>query len=382
MPDTARLDWRRFPGSGLSRLALATAAARKAELRHAVRVCVAVGLTFALTSAMGIQGFWAVFTAVIVVQASTGATLSAVRDRLIGTLLGGVVGAAVSFVHVAELWQKSAVLAVTVAVLTFAAAIRSQLKVAPITAAIVILGVTPGLTPVQGALLRMIEVVLGSIIGVGAAVLVFPAPARRTALERASRTMVVLRDLLAQLERRLAGEQNREDISQSHLQIRGALAGIEDVMTQAATERATRLGQGAPEPVLRTLWRLRNDTVIVDRTLREPLPPQVAGRLTPAAGAMLAAAERYLSRCAEALLVDEAVEDADLVAAHEAFENDVEAFRAAKVTGDLDFDDASRVFGLVFALQNLFANLIDLGDRIDELAVRQPRAPWAPLGWA
>jgi uncharacterized membrane protein YccC len=382
MPDSGRIDWRRFPGSGLSRLALTAAGARQAEVRHAVRVCVAVGLTFALTTAIGMQGFWAVFTAVIVVQASTGATLSAVRDRLIGTLLGGLVGAAASSLHVAELWEKSAVLAVTVAVLTFAAAVRPSLKVAPITAAIVILGVTPGLTPLQGALLRMFEVVLGSMIGVGAAILVFPAPARRTALERASRTMIVLRDLLGQLERRLAGEQNREEVYQSHLQIRGALAGIEDVMTQAATERATRLGAGAPEAVLRTLWRLRNDTVIVDRTLREPLPSQVSDRLTPAAAAMLAAAERYLSRCSDALPADQLVDDADLIAAHERFEGEIEAFRAAKLTDALDFDDASRVFGLIFALQNLFANLIDLGDRIDELAVVQPKAPWAPLGWA
>jgi uncharacterized membrane protein YccC len=382
MDDAGRIDWRRFPGSGLSRRALAAATARKAELRHAVRVCVAVGLTFALTSVMGIQGFWAVFTAVIVVQTSTGATLSAVRDRLVGTLLGGLVGAAVASFHVAELWQKSAILAGTVAVLTFAAAIRPSLKVAPITAAIVLLGVTPGLSPLQGALLRMFEVVLGSLVGVGAAVLIFPAPARRTAIERASRTMIVLRELLSQLEGRLAGEQNREDIFQSHLQIRGALAGIEEVMTQAATEAATRLGESAPEAVLRTLWRLRNDTVIIDRTLREPLPSQVSDRMTPSAAAMLAAAERYLARCSEAIVSGGRIDDSDLTAAHEAFEREIEAFRAARLTGDLSFDDASRVFGLIFALQSLFANLIDLGDRIDELATDQRKAPWAPLGFS
>jgi len=381
MPDSQRFDWRRFPGSGLSRRALAAAGARRAELLHAVRVLVAVASTFALTSIMGVQGFWAVFTAVIVVQASTGATLSAVRERLVGTLLGGLVGAAASSLHATELWARSGVLAVTVAVLTFAVAIRPQLKVAPITAAIVILGVTPGLSPLEGAMLRMFEVVLGSIVGVAAALLVFPAPARRAALERAARTMLVLRQLLAQLERRLAGEQNREEVYQSHLEIRGALAGIEDVVTEAATEQATRLGEQAPETVLRTLWRVRNDTVIIDRALREPLPDGVAGRMNPAAQAMLVAAERHLAQCGAALVAGRAVDDAELVSAHEAFEREVEAFRAAKLTGALDFDDAARVFGLIFGLQNLFVNLTDLGDRVDE-AAPQPKAPWAPLGWA
>ncbi len=381
MPDTGRIDWRRFPGSALSRRALSVAGARQAELRHAVRVLVAVAATFALTTAMGIQGFWAVFTAVIVVQASTGATISAVRDRLIGTLLGGLVGAAASSIPAADLWARSGVLAVTVAVLTFAVALRPSLKAAPITAAIVLLGVTPGISPLQGALLRVVEVILGSAVGVGAALLVFPAPARRTALERASRTMLVLRDLLGQLERRLAGEQNREEVYESHLQIRGALKGVEDVVTEAATEQATHLGEQAPEAVLRTLWRIRNDTVIVDRALRESLPESVADQITSAAAGMLAASERHLTRCAEAIAAGKTVDDAELVAGHEAFERRIEAFRAAKLTGALDFDDAARVFGLIFGLQSLFVNLTDLGDRIDE-AAPQPRAPWAPLGWA
>ena len=68
------------------------------------------------------------------------------------------------------------------------------------------------------------------------------------------------------------------------------------MVTEAATEQATRLGEQAPEAVLRTLWRLRNDTVIIDRALREPLPPEVSAPLTPAAAGMLAAAERYLAR--------------------------------------------------------------------------------------
>ena len=43
--------------------------------------------------------------------------------------------------------------------------------------------------------------------------------------------------------------------------------------------------------------------------------------------------------------------------------------------------DAIRPFVDYLMLCYLFANLIDLGDRIDEL-VPQPKAPWAPLGWA
>ena len=67
MPEAAPSDWRRFVGLELSRSALAKAAARKTELRHAVRVSAAVVAAYALATLLRLpQGYWAVFTAVIV----------------------------------------------------------------------------------------------------------------------------------------------------------------------------------------------------------------------------------------------------------------------------------------------------------------------------
>ena len=50
MPETAPGDWRRFAGVGLSQKALKAAAARKTEIRHAIRVSAAVGAAFALAT--------------------------------------------------------------------------------------------------------------------------------------------------------------------------------------------------------------------------------------------------------------------------------------------------------------------------------------------
>jgi uncharacterized membrane protein YccC len=383
MAEAETRGWRRFPGSRFSTRAFQAAASRRAEFRHAARVCVAVAATFALTSLLHMQGFWAVFTAVIVVQASTGATLGAVRDRMIGTVLGGFVGALASFVPVTELWQRSGLLALTVAVLSFAAAVRPSLKVAPITAAIVMLGGATHLSPVHGAILRTVEVLLGSIVGVAAALLIFPQPARRAALERAARVMLVLKALLADLEGGLSGQTDRDAVQRSHVQIRSALAGIETVMTEATREQTARLGEAAPTAVLRTLWRVRNDTVLIDRALRAPLPENLAGELDTVTANMLRTAEAYLGACAEAATARSPLphSDAELTAAHDRFEDEIEALRRQRFTSALSFDDAARVFGLIFAVQTLFANLIDLGERVDEARVRQARPSWSPLGW-
>src|SRR3954469_864313 len=92
-PRDSQGDWRRFVGLELSRAALAKAATRKTELRHAVRVSAAVVAAYALATLLRLpQGYWAVFTAVIIVQGSLGATITASIERFMGTVVGALVG--------------------------------------------------------------------------------------------------------------------------------------------------------------------------------------------------------------------------------------------------------------------------------------------------
>ena len=58
-------------------------------MRLAVRVAVAGLAAFVLAEALGLtQSYWAVITAVIVIQQSVGGSLKAALDRLAGTLAG------------------------------------------------------------------------------------------------------------------------------------------------------------------------------------------------------------------------------------------------------------------------------------------------------
>jgi uncharacterized membrane protein YccC len=66
-------------------------------LRHALRVGVAAGLAAALTSAMGLKrGYWVTLTVVIVLQPYTGATLVKALQRVLGTVLGGLIAAGIA----------------------------------------------------------------------------------------------------------------------------------------------------------------------------------------------------------------------------------------------------------------------------------------------
>ena len=83
-----------------------------------------------------------------------------------------------------------------------------------------------------------------------------------------------------------------------HRRMRAALAKLEVFADEARRERASLLsGEDDPEPVLRTIRRLRHDLVMVDRATRGALPDSVAGPLMPALGDLVGRAGS--TRCAD-----------------------------------------------------------------------------------
>jgi uncharacterized membrane protein YccC len=142
---------------------------RRVQLGFALRLTVAAMLSLAVAQSAGLGlPLWAVLTAVVVTQASVGASLRATIDYLIGTLGGAVYGGiiAVLFPHASE-WKPLALLAIAVTPLALIAAIRPSLRVAPITAIIVLL--VPAFTqavPLASAIDRVLEVAVGGHRGV------------------------------------------------------------------------------------------------------------------------------------------------------------------------------------------------------------------------
>ena len=170
------------------------------EVVQALRMTASSLAAFGLASAFGLpQGFWAVITALIVVQGNVGGSLKAAFDRFAGSVCGAVYGGAVAFaIPQPRALSRAVALVVAVAPLSVLAASSAGFRVAPITAIIVLLG-TAGATlgPLGFALDRILEVGLGCAVGLLASVLVVPARASRSLLDAAAR---VTRLLAQQLE--------------------------------------------------------------------------------------------------------------------------------------------------------------------------------------
>ncbi|WP_178131022.1 FUSC family protein [Reyranella sp. CPCC 100927] len=364
--DKAETPWR-WPGAWMAR--------RQAELRLAIRITVAGVVAFAVAHLLGLpQGYWAVFTAVIVMQTSVGGSLKAAMDQLLGALAGGAYGAAVaSVIPHTQIAAVGVALAVALAPLALLAALRVSFRVAPITAIIVLLGSTSLHTsPIEAALERALEVALGGIVGIVVSLLVMPARAHGVLAAAAARTLERLASLLRTLLAGLTEKADQTEIQQQLDGIRTALSQVEAALEEARRERRSHLtDEPDPEPFLRTLLRLRHDLVMIRRTATEPMPASVAVRLAPALAHASATASSFMTGAAEALAARAKPPSLDDVnAAFGQYTTDLVAMRDEGLIRALPVEAVGRLYAFSFALEQLRQNFKDMAGRTEESARR------------
>jgi uncharacterized membrane protein YccC len=279
---------------------------RRTEIRLSVRITVAGLASFALAHAFNLpQGYWAVFTAVLVVQASVGGSLKFAVDRLIGTLGGAVFGAVTAIlVPHDDVLMLGVTLAVALAPLALLSALNPSFRVAPITAVILLLG-SSGATegPVLAAVLRTLEVSLGGLVGMAVSLLVLPARAHWLMGDAAGRTLVRLADLLEALIDALSAPSDAGLILARQDAARKSIAALETISDEAARERRNYLSDDAdPEPVTRTLRRVRHDLILIGRVAAEPLPEAQTPPLKDSLAAFKTATAAFLRNLGNAFM--------------------------------------------------------------------------------
>ncbi|WP_246154619.1 FUSC family protein [Methylobacterium oryzihabitans] len=342
------------------------------KLVQALRMTVASLATYGLGEAFGLpQAYWAVITAIIVTQSSLGSSLKAAFDRFLGSVLGAAYGGLVTFVvpHHGG-WTSALALSLAVAPLAVAAAASAGFRIAPITAVIVLLGTTGAtLGPLAFALDRLLEVGLGCAVGLLVSLVVAPARATRALVAQAGRTAELLADQLAALAT-LEAEESVEALALP-LATRRSLARLEALVAEADRERRSRLAVLAdPDPLLRTLLRLRHDIVMLRRTVREAGTDVMRAHVAaPWAAAASAGAER-LRAIAAALAGGRAAapESRDLTEAVSAYRGAIDEMHRSHRTDALTTDGIGRIFWIAFSLDQLRRNLDDLAERAGDMA--------------
>jgi uncharacterized membrane protein YccC len=148
---------------------------RRRLLTHAAKTALAAALSWWIAMHLGMRdGYWGAISSIIVLQSNFGATVSASRDRVFGTLIGAALGFSCSLFGVLP-WNF--ILAVLAAmILCGLLGLRNSSRLAGVTISIVML-VNSG-SHWTLALHRVIEVFLGIFVALVITTLVFPDRAR------------------------------------------------------------------------------------------------------------------------------------------------------------------------------------------------------------
>ncbi|HZV21336.1 MAG TPA: FUSC family protein [Hyphomicrobiales bacterium] len=351
------------------------------KLQFALRMTLAALLSYGLGEALGLaQTYWAALSAVIVIQGSVGGSLRAGINRFFGTLGGAAWGAviAVAIVHNNATTLAIALLA-AIAPLGLLTAFRPDFRVAPPTAIIVLMsGSLQTADPLLSALSRVLEITLGSAVAIVVALFVLPAHAHGLLARAAASALSTMADLVLLLKAAPSTGLTADGLSRVQSRMRSEIAQAEARAEEATLERANRLSDGPdPEPLSRTLRRLRHDLAILTRALRNPFSKGLQGHFEAPLSKLFDALGEVLAQTSKALTAGGPPPELDKMRAA------VEEYKAAAEHHGMTFgassDDAQRIFVLLFLFDQMLKNLEDLGDRTREVlsARRQAQGmPW------
>jgi uncharacterized membrane protein YccC len=345
----------------------------RAKLQFGLRMTFAALLTYAIGEVLALsQIYWAVLSAVVVIQGSAGGSLKTGIDRLVGTVGGAVWGAiiAVLIPHTSHAALGAALL-LAIAPLAVVTGFRPPYRVAPITAIIVLMGGSLQQTdPVTSAVSRVFEISLGSAIAILVAFFIVPARAHRLLARAASATVSAMAGLAATLAAHPCSAANAGQFLPALNRIRALIAQTETRAEEAKVERSNYLtGAPDPEPLARTLRRLRHDLAMVVRVLSLPLAQPARDRVERALEALFGALAEWLTGAAKALRDGARAPGLDaLHAAAETYKGAIAGGGQEALRYEAGSNETARVFALLFLFEQMQQNLEDLAARTNELA--------------
>jgi uncharacterized membrane protein YccC len=353
---------------------------RKAQLGLAVRVTVAAFAALAIATAFHLKlPLWAVLTSLIVTQSSVGRSLKTSRDYMFGTIGGAIYGGAIAVLipHSGE-GSVLALLVLAVAPLAFLAAINPSLNSATVTAVIVLLLPTLNhANPIDSAIDRVLEVMVGAITGLLVSFFVLPSRAHSQIRANAAQALELIASALSEMLAGLTRGLDNNALHQLQDGIGVALVNMNAVGAEAERERAARLSSGPDTgPLRRTILRLRHDLVMIGRANVVPLPSELRVRLGAPLAKVSDAIVAYLRSAAATLR--SGVGSPAIYPVHVALQNyaaEIAALRNEGLTRGLPAEIMERLFALGFSLEQMRQNLKDLERCTAEWCETQVDAP-------
>lgn len=255
---------------------------RRRLLVHAGKTALAAGLCWWLALRFGLHdGYWGAISAIIVLQSNVGATVTASRDRLLGTLIGALFGFAFSLFGPPLLSYVLAVLAAML--LCGLLGLRNSSRLAGVTITIIMLVHAQG--PRWGlAMDRVGEVALGIVVALAVTTLVLPDRARVRLRDGLAQEFLMLGALFEAILEGFRGAPAR-NLSTLRDDVQAMLSGNDQLLEAARNEPSGGPGWREGLAMLTQFGRSLYDSMLaLDLSVKDSANDRYAQHLEPALG--------------------------------------------------------------------------------------------------
>jgi uncharacterized membrane protein YccC len=343
-----------------------------AALKQGIKTGLAGLITYAIYAVWHLpQGYWAVFTALVVAQLTLGASWKPALYRTIGSTSGAVAAMLLITILGPGPVRSGVALFVLASLFGFLTVLHPSFSAAGFTVAIVlVLGPLEG-SPIQVGWLRVLYTVLGSFVAFAVGALIWPVHAREVLREKIANILDGAGTLYrAVTAAALQGIDNEQQVRELDRCLHDSRRGITQQMDDAKSELAfSRFNQGAYQAFvdLTDQVRRRLTAMAEDRSLyvRVQIQPDLVPSLPTLAAKtaenfeFLADAVRNLGKQVNLAEMEGAIRDLD---------SDLSKLREQRATSPFALDRMLPFWALVFNLREVAQELKELESTLPKLS--------------
>ena len=345
----------------------------EAALKQGLKTGLAGAITYAIYAGFHLhQGYWAVFSALVVTQANLGASWKAALYRTIGSTAGAVAAALLFPVLGKGPVGAGIVLFLLASVFAYLAALHPALTAAGFTAAIILVfGGTA--EPWHVAWLRVIYTMEGAIVAFAVGALLWPVRAREVLRQKIATILEGAGNLYrAVTAAAIQGVDNEQQIRELDRRLHDLRRGITQQMDEARSELSfSSFNRNAFQRVVELADQLRRRLTAMaeDRTLY--IHAQASPGLLPSIPVLAEKTVEHFDLLAQAVRHPETkISSTDLEAAVSALDGDLAVLRGQRATAPFALDRMLPFWALVFNLREVAQDLKELELTLPQLSHR------------
>jgi uncharacterized membrane protein YccC len=316
------------------------------------------------------QGYWAVFTALVVTQVTLGASWKPALYRTIGSTLGALAAMLLFLILGTGTVRVGLMLFVLATLFGFLTVLHPSFSAAGFTAAIVlVLGRIEG-SPLHIGWLRVLDTLLGSFVAFAVGALLWPVSAREGLRDKIANILdgagALYRAITAAA---LQGIDNEPEIRELDRQLHDLRRGITQQMDGARSELSfSRFNQDAYRQFVQAADQLRRRLTAMAEDSSLFVHAQVEPGLLPSLPALAERTAHTFSTLAEAIRKKELPPNsAEIDGAVLAVEADLAKLRQQRATAPFALDRMLPFWALVFNLREVAWDLNQLASTLPQL---------------